>query len=330
MDSDGFVEIFINHQGQQTGPFTPQQIQTGLASGQYQTSDLIWYQGLDGWIPLSQAHQIYSATAPLPTGTHTETSGLAITSLACGISSLMCGITGIPAVICGHIARRNIKASQGRIDGSGIALAGIITGYIGCAVIMIALLAGLTAPLIIRQRKKADQTEAMSNAKSFGLSLYEFEADYGSFPNASTAPIVAEKSSTPEITGSSSNDRFRQLIRSGITQSEFMFYAKTGSTRKPDGNISGNQAIAPGECGFAYVDNLNPADRSSRPIAMAPFIHGTTEFDLKPFANKAVILWTDNSVTALPINSTSGKAKSILNPDNHVWNGTPPILLMPE
>lgn len=40
--------IFIQHNGQQTGPFTQQEIQEGLASGLYQASDLVWYEGAAG------------------------------------------------------------------------------------------------------------------------------------------------------------------------------------------------------------------------------------------------------------------------------------------
>ena len=50
-ESDMTMEIFIQHQGQQTGPFTQQEIQAGLTSGTYQPSDLIWYEGAAGWIP---------------------------------------------------------------------------------------------------------------------------------------------------------------------------------------------------------------------------------------------------------------------------------------
>jgi hypothetical protein len=59
-----------------------------------------------------------------------KTSALAIWSLVLGILSLTCFgfLSGIPAVICGHIARSEIKKSEGRLEGEGMALAGLITG----------------------------------------------------------------------------------------------------------------------------------------------------------------------------------------------------------
>ncbi len=325
--------IFIQHNGQQTGPFTHQEIQAGVASGLYQPADLVWYEGAAGWLPLSQL-PVIAASPQLPPGVLPQTSGLAITSMVLGISSFLCGITGIPAVICGHIARGNIKRSQGQQTGDGFALAGLITGYLGTLLIGVSIIAGLTVPLVMRQRKKADQTEATSNARSFGLALLEFESEYGRFPDASTARPVADNTSTPEITGSSSNARFRQLFRAGITQSEVSFYAKAEGTSKPDGVITGDEAIAPGECGFAYVENIRTDDNVPRPIAMAPFVKGRAEFDPMPFDNKAVILWSDCSVRSLPIERITGEVildgQNLLDPAHPIWGGVPPSLLLPE
>lgn len=325
--------IFIQHQGQQTGPFSYQQIQEGLASGLYQTTDLVWYEGAAGWLPLSQLPQIPGATAQLPFGAIPQTSGLAITSMVLGISSFLCGITCIPAIICGHIAHSKINKSQGQLTGAGFAIAGFVTGYLGILV-MIAMLAGVTAPMVIRQRKKADQTEAISNARQIGLSLMEFESEYGRYPDATTAPLVANDRGTPEITGSSSNARFRQLIRAELTQSESMFYAKADGTRKPDGDISGDSAIAPGECGFGYIENIRTDDGVPRPLAMAPFVKGRAAFDPMPFDYMAVILWSDGSVRSLPIDRITREVihdgQNLLDPAHPVWGGVPPSLLIPE
>lgn len=58
-----------------------------------------------------------------------RTSRLAIVSLALGIASLlgMC-LTGIPAIIVGALALRDINRSQGGLVGRRLALGGITTG----------------------------------------------------------------------------------------------------------------------------------------------------------------------------------------------------------
>jgi hypothetical protein len=40
-------------------------------------------------------------------------------------------LTGVPAAICGHAALRAIKAEPTAYGGGGLAIAGLITGYIG-------------------------------------------------------------------------------------------------------------------------------------------------------------------------------------------------------
>lgn len=59
-------------------------------------------------------------------------SPLASWSLGLGIAGLLLfgPLTGIPAIICGHKARSRIRNSSGITTGSGLALAGLITGYI--------------------------------------------------------------------------------------------------------------------------------------------------------------------------------------------------------
>jgi hypothetical protein len=59
---------------------------------------------------------------------------LAIWSLVLAVLSFFCGwLTAIPAVICGHVASSKIRKSGGALGGKGIAIAGLIIGYIGIA-----------------------------------------------------------------------------------------------------------------------------------------------------------------------------------------------------
>jgi len=69
-----------------------------------------------------------------------QTSGLAIASL---VFSLLGPIGSIPAVICGHIALRKIR-KEVTVKGYGLALAGLIIGYIGLGLSII-----LVTPLFL-------------------------------------------------------------------------------------------------------------------------------------------------------------------------------------
>jgi len=328
------MQFFVQHQGQQTGPFTIDQIRAGLAAGTYQPSDLGWRNGLPEWQPLST---LLAANSALPPGfpEQPETSKLAIWSLVLALAGfILVGLTSLPAVVCGHLALSGIKKSNGRQTGQGLAIAGLICGYLMSVVFVIAILAGLTAPMVIRHKKKADQVEAIGNAKQISLAMMQFEADYGTYPSDATAEIVAEESNTERETGTSSNAYFRQVIRSGILESEYPFYSRASGVRKPDNLFDGDMALEPGECGFAYVSNLDPKGSTSRPLAMAPFVPGTTDFDPMPYNGKAVISWTDGSVRSLPIDRNTRQVifegRNLLDPDHPVWAGKPPVIALPE
>ncbi len=71
-----------------------------------------------------------------------KTDSLAICSLVFGILAFLGlgPLGGIPAIICGHIARNSIKKSEGQLSGGGMALAGVILGYIILALTILIVL----------------------------------------------------------------------------------------------------------------------------------------------------------------------------------------------
>lgn len=76
-----------------------------------------------------------------------QTSTMAVIALVLGILGLltfcMCnGILGLPGLILGIVAMKEIKASNGTRTGHGLALAGAITGGIGVALGIVVFLLG--------------------------------------------------------------------------------------------------------------------------------------------------------------------------------------------
>lgn len=99
---------------------------------------------------------------PVP---QTKTSGLAITSLVFGILSVTCCglISGIVAIITGHIARSRIKSGGGTEGGAGLALAGLIMGYLSIVLTIIAIVAAV--PSITTAIALGKASEAMERER---------------------------------------------------------------------------------------------------------------------------------------------------------------------
>ena len=202
--------------------------------------------------------------------------------------------------------------------------------------VLISSFVGLTQPLVIRDKGKPDTKEAISNLRQIGIALYEFENEFGEFPNDNTAALINKKYPRHghDLSGKSSNAIFRQFFVMGSAQSEeAMFYAKIPSTRRPDGDTAPGKLLEKGEVGFAYIAGLSPDGNPARPIAFAPVIPGTDRFDPKPFYGKAIILRVDFSVTSVNIDK-KGHAmvggKNLLSPENPIWDSKVIDIRYPE
>lgn len=200
-------------------------------------------------------------------------------------------------------------------------------------IVIIAALAGLTAPMVIRQRKKADQTQAVSNARQIGIAMFEFETEYGSFPEAALGEQIRVNTGTSLSVGTiaNANDAFKQLIASNIAPSEEMFFCKTAySTVKPD-NVYTTDAntLSAGNVGFGYMMKpsgvaFTAAGNSGRVLVAAPLAYNTAfdsnRFDKDMYDSKAVVLKMDNSVQSLNVNNLG---EAILGGANKLYDAGP-------
>jgi hypothetical protein len=75
-----------------------------------------------------------AGTQPAPT------SGLAIAALVTGLFFWFCAIPGIVAIVLGHIALEQIDDSGGVKRGKGMAIAGIVLGWVGVGIVGVLVL----------------------------------------------------------------------------------------------------------------------------------------------------------------------------------------------
>lgn len=186
---------------------------------------------------------------------------------------------------------------------------------------------------ILEAQQAAKRIGAINNMKSIGVALLEFDNEYGSYPNEETAKAVKEATGTTfKFEGGTSNDYFRQLLATGV-KTEGIFQFGQPAKRADDQFATDAEALALGECDFAYLPGASASTDPSRPLVIGPMVPGKMEFDPAPFGGKAVVLRGDNSVTFLPINEKGeaiSNGKSLLDPDNAYWGGKAPQVAWPK
>ena len=106
------------------------------------------------------------ATVPTaPTGP-VGNSGKAIASLVFGIFFLFFPFS-IVAIILGHLALSEIRKSAGRLQGHGMAVAGLVLGYGGVVFIpVILIIAAIAIPNLLRARMAANESSAVASVRT--------------------------------------------------------------------------------------------------------------------------------------------------------------------
>jgi len=115
-----------------------------------------------------------------------KTSGLAIWSLVLGILSFVCFsiFSAIPAVICGHKALSRIKRSDGALTGQGLAIGGLVMGYIAIvlSLIIIPVLLAVAIPNFVQARKHAQRQACISNLRAIEGAKAQWAVEHKNVP----------------------------------------------------------------------------------------------------------------------------------------------------
>jgi hypothetical protein len=124
-----------------------------------------------------------SSTSGQPYTGPTQSSGKAIASLICGIFAFLFP-SAVAAIILGHLSLSEIRKSAGRLTGRGLAMAGLILGYVGVAAIpVILIVAAIAIPNLMRSRIAANEASAVGSLKSLNVGAMKYGSTYGNgFP----------------------------------------------------------------------------------------------------------------------------------------------------
>jgi len=91
----------------------------------------------------------------------------------------------IAAIILGHISLSEIRRSAGRIGGRGIAITGLVLGYLGLAIIPVMIVAAIAIPNLLHARIAANEASAVGSLRSVNTAAITYAARFeNGFPSS--------------------------------------------------------------------------------------------------------------------------------------------------
>jgi type II secretory pathway pseudopilin PulG len=217
--------------------------------------------------PGQQTPAPFPSTATAEVG---ETSGKALASLVTGIFGLLIFPIAIAAIILGHMSRSEIRRSNGRLKGDGMATAGLVMGYGAFAVIpFILIIAAIAIPNLLRARIAANESSAVSAVRSLNSAESSYQNEYPnigftcsletlggsstSTPSADHAQIIDDRLGAGEKNGY--RFELRNCVNSEADGSKYQVVAYPKVR-----NQTGMRAFCSDESGVIKVDPSGSAD----------------------------------------------------------------------
>lgn len=222
-------------------------------------------------------------------------SGKATASLVLGIVSFFGAcFTGIPGLILGIMGLGDISKSGGRLQGKGMAIAGIVLSSIGIfwTLILGGILAGMLLPAVQQVRTAARRATSMNNVRQQILSMHNYASAHRSLPK-------------PEMGGLSWRVHMLPFLEEDLLYSQFRLDEPWDSSHNmqlldqmPSVYDNPNLVLPPGMTVYqvAYTDTANSSGQT--PSAM----FDTSDKDLR-FAD--VIDGTSNTIAIVEVNASA-------------------------
>jgi type IV pilus assembly protein PilA len=109
-----------------------------------------------------------------------QSSGKALASLIFGLFFFVFP-AAVVAIVFGHLSLSEIRKSAGRLTGRGMAMAGLILGYIGVAMIpFVLIVAAIAIPNLLRSKIAANQASAVGSLRTIISANLTYSSQFGS------------------------------------------------------------------------------------------------------------------------------------------------------
>jgi hypothetical protein len=143
--------------------------------------------------------------------------------LICGILGLTVFslLAGVPAIILGHMARSRIAHSMGRLGGSGMALAGLIMGYISLAMIPLVLLALFAGPHFAQSWVPVNESGGAATIRQIVTAA---ESYYAMYPHRGYPERLSDLGGDGMAPNETDAGMLEETIASGGPKDGYVFY----------------------------------------------------------------------------------------------------------
>lgn len=176
-----------------------------------------------------------TVTPSAPTiGTDVPTSDKALASMILGLCVFVAGfLAGLPAVILGHMAKTEIRKSNGGLRGDGMALTGLILGYLSLAllpIMIILIIAAIAIPNLLRSKMAANEASAVGSLRTIAAADISYSERYGHGFATSLRDLGPATDGTENANGANLLDG----DLAGGTRHGYAFSYEASSTRTDD------------------------------------------------------------------------------------------------
>jgi hypothetical protein len=206
-----------------------------------------------------------------------QTSGKATGSLIAGILAYVIFpfFGAIIAIILGHLGLSEIKKSAGRLKGDGMAIAGLVLGYIQFSLIpFMLIIAAIAIPNLLKSRMAANEASAVGSLRAITTAEITYSTacpkiGYASTltelgPNGSACPPAANQIDRVLAMGTKSGYRFTPHNSSFARQAPETGF---GWNADPISPSTGTRHFFVDETGIIRSNPTEAADADSPPLA---------------------------------------------------------------
>ena len=202
----------IGGDGKEYGPIPADQLRQWISQGRVNATTQVRLEGSSEWKKLSDFPELalaqlvtppptpFGAPAPAAPAAAARTSGMAIAALVLGVLGFVtCGITALVGLIFGIIALINIKRSNGRLSGSGLAIASICVSVV--FLLLLPLFAALMLPALAKAKQRAMTISCEHNMRQLGLAVVIYAGTNNDQlpPSAGWSDAISNNVGSPKV-----------------------------------------------------------------------------------------------------------------------------------